>query len=129
MLKASNQPISMNDVRASTVHEQIEFINEIREAFDREERQRIAMIREPEHTAQLLKDIHENLIAVRNWRAADTEALEVADKCNDCPVLITTENLADNERYDVVLDPKEIVCISCADKRLARLEESSMGIP
>lgn len=119
----------MNDVKASTVQEQIQFINDIREAFDREERERIALIREPEHTAQLLKDIHENLIAVRNWQAANKEAQEVTDVCNDCDAKLTTDNLADSERYDVVLDPKEIVCVPCADKRLERLETSSMGLP
>lgn len=115
----------------TTIEQQLEFMTELREAFDRDERERVALIRPPEETAQLFKDIHENLVSVRNWhRANQAEAKEaLADVCGDCNCGITSQNLADNERYDVVLDKREIVCVACADKRIDRLEQSSMGLP
>lgn len=108
----------------TTIEQQLEFITELRQAFDREERERVAMIRTPEQTAQLLKDIHENLIGVRNWQHG-----QKVDLCTDCNKPLTTGNYADTEFYDVVLTAEDNICIPCADKRLERLEKSSMGLP
>lgn len=98
----------------TTINQQIDFMHELRDSFDSNQRERIATNRSPEQVAELLRDIEENLHAVRFWQVAQKVEL-----CIDCNQPITSKNkvaigVTENS---IVVHPGESVCIRCTTIR------------
>ncbi len=66
----------------TTINQQISFIEELRESFDTNQREQVLTKRTTEQVAALLRDIEENLLAVRLLQLNDKEAVEFCTHCN-----------------------------------------------
>jgi len=66
----------------TTINQQIDFIQELRESHDSNQRELVTTKRSPEQIAELMRDIEENLLAVRLLQLNDKEAVEFCTHCN-----------------------------------------------
>lgn len=111
---------------ASTIQQQLDFISELRENYDLNCRERITTNREPKKVVELLRDIHESLVGVRNWQLGQKVEL-----CSDCNAPLSAQNrenfAVSNDQ--VIVTRNEHVCDRCTDKRIERLNNSTIGIP
>jgi hypothetical protein len=63
----------------TTIQQQISFIEALRDSFDNNQREAMQNTYPPTVVAELLRDIHENLVAVKQLQLAQTPKL-----CVDC---------------------------------------------
>lgn len=95
----------------TTINQQIEFIQEVRDSHDNNQREVITTKRTPEAVAELLRDIHENLLAVRLWQTNHNVEL-----CRDCNQPAKANGMLE-----------EALCDRCAQIRIERLTLSPNG--
>ena len=113
---------------ATYVKQQREFIEELRENFERSERLRIETKRPPEQVAQLLRDLCTTLLGAERFALGQDVEL-----CNDCNQPFTELNAKvafGADENHVVVHPDDKVCEQCTTKRLERLNNApTIGIP
>jgi DNA repair exonuclease SbcCD ATPase subunit len=76
----------------TTIHQQISFVKDLRESYDNNQREVVTNNRPPEAIAELLRDIEENLHAMR--LAQYNKPIQLCERCNQ-PV----KNLLVSEKY------------------------------
>jgi hypothetical protein len=98
----------------TTITQQITFIEALRESHDNNQREAMQSVYPPSVVAELLRDIHENLLAVKLWQVKTDVPL-----CGDC-----NQPIEPNERVHFAADGGrvlvargEIVCARCTELR------------
>lgn len=107
----------------TTTQQQIDFIAELRENYDNNERLRITSSRS--NVAELLRDIQDSLYGVKLW-----ELNQHVEFCDDCHKPLTPANkvcfaVADGKK---IVERTEHVCDRCTDMRMERMNTTA-GIP
>lgn len=110
----------------NTIQQQLDFISELRENYDLNCRERITTNREPKKVVELLRDIHESLVGVRNWQLGQKVEL-----CGDCNAPLSNHNRVNFAVVDgqVIVGRGEHVCDRCTDARERKLKNQTAGIP
>lgn len=98
----------------TTIQQQISFIEALRESFDNNSREAMQNTYPPSVVAELLRDIHENLIAMKWLQLAKDVNL-----CNDCnqPVKPTDAIHFATDGDKVLVHRGEYVCERCTELR------------
>lgn len=104
----------------TTIQQQLDFVTELRDNYDLNARERISTNRDKQQVALLLRDIHENLIAVRNWQLG-----QKSDLCNDCNQPLTEHNRVNYavSNDHVIVTRNERVCDRCTTVRIERAKQ------
>lgn len=110
----------------TTIQQQIDFVKELAENFDLNCREVLSTARNPKSVASLLRDIHENLIGVRNWQLGHPTQF-----CGDCNCALTDNNRVNYAVADshVIVTRNEHVCEKCTHMRIERMKNQTAGIP
>lgn len=110
----------------TTIQQQLDFISELHENYDLNCRERITTNREPKKVVELLRDIHESLLGVRNWQLGQKVEL-----CSDCNAPLSQHNRVNFAVVDgqVIVGRGEHVCERCTDAREVRFKNSTAGVP
>lgn len=100
----------------TTIQQQIDFVQHIRDSYDNEQRERI-VVKYPAHkVAELLRDVQENLIAIKH-----VQLKKEVDLCSQCN--------QPGKPYELLDD---VLCDRCAQIRLNNELDSinsTAGIP
>ncbi|WKZ60769.1 MAG: hypothetical protein QY309_04645 [Cyclobacteriaceae bacterium] len=103
----------------TTIQQQISFVEALRDSFDNNQREAMQNTYPPSVVAELLRDIHENLVAVKQLQLAQTPKL-----CNDCnqPVKPNHAIHFATDGDKVLVHRGEYVCERCTELRKLKTE-------
>jgi len=109
----------------TTIQQQLDFQSELRENYDLNCRESLTTNRDPKQVVELLRDIHENLIAVRNWQLGHKTEL-----CSDCNQPLTEHNRVNYAVAEgrIIVTRDEHVCDRCTEHRAENAKHQSAGI-
>jgi len=108
----------------TTVQQQIDFIQELRDKWDGSQRERIQLERDPETVAELLRDVQENLIAMKLMQLGEAKKVEL---CGDCNQPYTEQN--PKMQFGICEFVDHDMCKRCAQIRIDQINNSTVGIP
>jgi hypothetical protein len=91
----------------TTIHQQISFVKDLRESYDNHQREAVTSTRTPEAIAELLRDIEENLHAMRLVQLNGKVVL--CDNCNQA--VLNNIGFAKMDGQTI----KILLCARCAE--------------
>jgi len=111
----------------TTIQQQIDFIVELRESYDSEQRERIVVKHPADKVAELLRDINDSLHGMRLLQLNPKEV----EFCSDCNQALTPHNRVNYAAAEglVIVGRGDHVCDRCTEARIERVKHSTAGIP
>ena len=112
----------------TTIQQQIDFVQDLRDKWDNTQRERIQIDRDPQAVAELLRDVQENLIAMKLMQLGDKK-IELCSDCNQPFGELNPKVVFGTDEKHVVVHPEDKDCERCTHARLDKLNNSTAGIP